>query len=1204
MPSPEAPPPRTPGDVATDLFTNGLPEPSDDTPTIISKGLPRPAENNLLNGLLRGRTLAHFELIEPIGVGGMAAVLRARDTQLDRSVALKILPPDMAVDPENVRRFHQEARAAAKLDHETIARVFFCGEDQGLHFIAFEYVEGDNLRAILDRRGPLPVQEALHCMLQIATGLAHAAERGVVHRDIKPSNIIVSSNGRAKLVDMGLARSLEPHADDGLTQSGVTLGTFDYISPEQALEPREADSRSDIYSLGCTFYHILTGVAPVPEGTAAKKLHHHQHVLPTDPRELNSEVPDDVAAVLGKMMAKDVRQRYQRPEQLVEHLLQVTQRLGSGDGRADGVLFVDAPLPDAPRTRPLLVAGLAATIVIVLVFLVGTPPRSGVNDAAPPIGPAAKVGDDAGRPVPSPATSGAETAVANNAAVPELRQRVSSWRQLADLARLLQADKELKVVDLTVTEDFLPAERGDAAESSVVLRGRKIILRGEGKDGRRPTLWALGKEGERDPWPGLTLDAAETVELYKLRFVLDAGLGRTRGGAGVQLRGARAYKVSECDFVQITGSAPADTQERFASVGIGAAGAARAPETDFQACGFFAAGQVERAGPNAVFRDVKEGGQDAVVIGGAVVVRAEGCAFAPHAALFHFREGGRKSSLALAHCTAMVGDEWALAQCDERTACDKVKAEACLFARVADAPERAMMMTEPRFACLLRQADRGGEAMAYVGKQNRYFNLDAVRLRTGDEGTAVEPEPFAAQLDELRGTDEKVLPSALRPWKEKDPRALLAHLLEPKDLLAAFAVDLDRPSLAAELLLGPNLDQVAGLHKATPWGALYEGQVPPRGARAASGLARRVVVDPTKDTGAGVYRTLGEALGAVEPGDDILIALRHNGALKVHPATLRGNVTLKAEDGYRPVLLLDDVSDRDAALRVQGGQLTLENLEIRLSSQGAGETVSAVALPRDGGVLFKRCVLTLEGMPKTLAAVSLPDVREGAAGRDGAGPHVDFRGCFVRGEGDLVASRNNHPFRLTVAESLVALTGSLLSVDNADESSPPAPGKKVLLTLDHVTTYLGANLVRLRCRDLRYLVPVEVDRASSSLFASAAADGKASLIHLDGPSAAGDELKKKLTWKGGDNVYSRAFANMVDGPPRGDNEMPADGMSWEAWRAFAAEAGSRNGMVNFAGPLWPTVPPAEVTRDAFKVEGGGPQHAGARPQELPEPSAP
>src|SRR5262249_10405539 len=159
---------------------------------------------------------------------------------------------------DNVQRFHQEARAAAKLDHENIARVFFCGEDQKLHFIAFEFVEGNNLRTLLERRGRIPVREALHYLLQIAAGLDHAAARRVVHRDIKPSTIIIPPDGRAKLVDMGLARTLTPQIDHGLTPSGVTLGTFDYISPEQALEPRDADVRSDIYSLGCTAYHMLT----------------------------------------------------------------------------------------------------------------------------------------------------------------------------------------------------------------------------------------------------------------------------------------------------------------------------------------------------------------------------------------------------------------------------------------------------------------------------------------------------------------------------------------------------------------------------------------------------------------------------------------------------------------------------------------------------------------------------------------------------------------------------------------------------------------------------------------------------------------------------------------------------------------------------------------------------------------------------------
>ena len=284
----------------------------------------------------------------------------------------------MAADPENVRRFHQEARAAAKLDHENIARVFFCGEDQGLHFIAFEFVEGENLRTLLERRGRLPVAEAVHYILQIAAGLAHAAARGVVHRDIKPSNIIITPNGRAKLVDMGLARSLEPQDDAALTQSGVTLGTFDYISPEQALEPREADVRSDIYSLGCTFYHMLTGQPPVPEGTAAKKLHHHQHVAPVDPRQLNPDIPDEVAAVLARMMAKDPKDRYQRPEHLVQHLIQLAQSLG-GVNVPEGGIFVDAPLPSPPAKRPLLPATIAFVALGIIVLAVALFPPGSSN---------------------------------------------------------------------------------------------------------------------------------------------------------------------------------------------------------------------------------------------------------------------------------------------------------------------------------------------------------------------------------------------------------------------------------------------------------------------------------------------------------------------------------------------------------------------------------------------------------------------------------------------------------------------------------------------------------------------------------------------------------------------------------------------------------------------------------------------------------
>src|SRR4051812_18960945 len=335
-----------------------------DPPTVISAARPRAGafDPNIGQGLT-GRKLGHFELIESVGAGGMGAVLRARDLDLGRTVALKILPPDMAADPENIVRFKQEARAAARLDHENVARVYYFGEDQGLHFIAFEFVEGDNLRQLMTAHGgTISVPEAVSLMLQVTLGLGHAAERGVVHRDIKPSNIIVTPDGRAKIVDMGLARNLDPRALQ-LTESGVTLGTFDYISPEQALEPRTANVRSDIYSLGCTFYHALTGHLPVPEGNAAKKLDAQKNLVPPDPRGFNPDIPEDLVAILGRMMAKDPDRRYQDPNHLAANLRGGARRLGVPVGPPSAHA---PPVADPLHRRPRLSAAWMLTAVAVL----------------------------------------------------------------------------------------------------------------------------------------------------------------------------------------------------------------------------------------------------------------------------------------------------------------------------------------------------------------------------------------------------------------------------------------------------------------------------------------------------------------------------------------------------------------------------------------------------------------------------------------------------------------------------------------------------------------------------------------------------------------------------------------------------------------------------------------------------------------------
>ncbi|UUO05014.1 protein kinase [Blastopirellula sp. J2-11] len=289
----------------------------------------RPINSAWLRNDLVGQTLGHFELREFIGAGGMGAVFRGFDTLLGREVAIKVLSRENNGSEETVRRFRNEAQSAARLDHPNIARVYFVGTDNDWNYIVFEYIEGHNIRDLVDRDGPLPVEQALDYTLQIAEALHHASERDIVHRDIKPSNILVSSGGLAKLVDMGLARLHQVDAGDGdLTASGVTLGTFDYISPEQARDPRLADVRSDLYSLGCTLYYMLTGRPPFPEGTVLQKLLSHSSDEPLDPRELRDDLPDETMVLLSGLTAKNPQDRYQTPAEFIAEMLLFCEDLG------------------------------------------------------------------------------------------------------------------------------------------------------------------------------------------------------------------------------------------------------------------------------------------------------------------------------------------------------------------------------------------------------------------------------------------------------------------------------------------------------------------------------------------------------------------------------------------------------------------------------------------------------------------------------------------------------------------------------------------------------------------------------------------------------------------------------------------------------------------------------------------------------------
>lgn len=348
---------------------------ADDAKTVIrrpdvestSKGSPTgaPATPASVASVLLGTRLNHFLLEELIGGGGMGAVFRARDDRLDRIVAIKVIP-FVGEDQDLQRRFRNEAQNAARLDHPYIARVFDVGQFEQWHYLVFEYVDGINLRDMVARDGVLPIDDAVYYTRQIAEAIEHANSRGIVHRDIKPSNVLVDTDGNVKVVDMGLARSQQIEVSGDMTASGVTLGTFDYISPEQARDPRDADVRSDIYSLGCTLYYLLTASPPYPGGTMLQKLLSHGNSPPPDPRGLRPEVSDNLTAIIHKMLAKDPAARYPRAIDVVADLRELALREGLVRAQTRGTLTI-APSDPIPRFLTQHLPWMVATALLFLV---------------------------------------------------------------------------------------------------------------------------------------------------------------------------------------------------------------------------------------------------------------------------------------------------------------------------------------------------------------------------------------------------------------------------------------------------------------------------------------------------------------------------------------------------------------------------------------------------------------------------------------------------------------------------------------------------------------------------------------------------------------------------------------------------------------------------------------------------------------------
>ena len=271
---------------------------------------------------LTGRTLGDYQLLRRLGRGGMADVYLAQQTSLRRQVAIKVLKADLAQDDGYVRRFHHEAQAAAALVHPNIVQIFEVGEAEGVHFIAQEYVRGQNLKQFISRNGATDPLMAVNVIRQVASALQKAAQMAVVHRDIKPENIMLATTGEVKVTDFGLARITDNAQQNELTQIGITLGTPLYMSPEQ-VEGSSVDARSDIYSLGITSYHMLAGRPPYEGETALSIAVQHVKQDPTNLRDIRPDLVDELINMVHKMMAKRPEDRYDSAAALLKDLRKI-----------------------------------------------------------------------------------------------------------------------------------------------------------------------------------------------------------------------------------------------------------------------------------------------------------------------------------------------------------------------------------------------------------------------------------------------------------------------------------------------------------------------------------------------------------------------------------------------------------------------------------------------------------------------------------------------------------------------------------------------------------------------------------------------------------------------------------------------------------------------------------------------------------------
>ena len=329
----------------------------------VTETLETPAEE-----LARGTTFAgRYEIIEELGKGGMGRVYRVADKKLKEEIALKILKPEIASDKKALERFNNELKSARKIVHKNIGRMFDINEVKGTHYITMEYVPGQDLRGLIRQTGQLTVGKAILIAKQVSEGLTEAHRLGVVHRDLKPSNIMIDKEGNARIMDFGIARSV---SGKGITGAGVMVGTPEYMSPEQ-VESKETDQRSDIYSLGVILYEMLTGRVPFEGDAPLSVAVKHKTEAPPDPKDINTQIPEDLSHLILKCMEKHKEKRYQSAGEVRSEL----ENIEKGIPTTEKVIPKRKPITSKEITvtfslKKLFIPSLAVIVLVIAALII------------------------------------------------------------------------------------------------------------------------------------------------------------------------------------------------------------------------------------------------------------------------------------------------------------------------------------------------------------------------------------------------------------------------------------------------------------------------------------------------------------------------------------------------------------------------------------------------------------------------------------------------------------------------------------------------------------------------------------------------------------------------------------------------------------------------------------------------------------------